>query len=252
MNIAWDAGSYRDNFSFVSEYGKAVVDLVSPGEGLALDLGSGTGALSGSLREKGYEVIGIDDSEEMVRLARSSYPDINFMKADALSFSLWKKADVIFSNAVFHWIDGKDQERLISNISANLRPGGELVAEFGGKGCAEAVHSSLERAFERRGLSYPRVFYFPSIGEYAPILERHGLEVRYAVLFDRPTPQKPGRSVKDWVRMFVKKPFEGLPEGLTEEIINEAEEDLRPRLLLPDGTWFIDYVRIRLKAIKQA
>lgn len=41
MNIQWDAGKYTDQFSFVHQYGSALIDMVG-GEGLSvLDLGSG-------------------------------------------------------------------------------------------------------------------------------------------------------------------------------------------------------------------
>lgn len=49
--------------------------------------------------------------------------------------------------------------------------------------------------------------------------------------------------------MFDLKPFDGIPEEETDEIINEAEERLRSRLFI-DGTWYVDYVRIRLRARK--
>ena len=127
-------------------------------------------------------------------------------------------------------------------MAAQLKPGGQFIFEFGGKGCAERVHSSLERQFARRGLAYPRTFYFPTIGEYAPILERAGFRVEYAVLFDRPTEQKTGDGLADWVRMFVKKPFEGLEPALGDEILRAAVEELRPALFR-DGKWFVDYVK---------
>lgn len=73
------------------------------------------------------------------------------------------------------------------------------------------------------------------------------MRVEYAILFDRPTPQK--GTIKDWIRMFDLKPFDGIPEEETNEIINEAEERLRSRLFI-DGTWYVDYVRIRLRARK--
>ncbi len=79
-------------------------------------------------------------------------------------------------------------------------------------GCTETVHSALEKNFSRRGLAYPRTFYFPTIGEYAPILEEQGFRVEYAVLFDRPTPQKSENGLEDWIRMFVKTPFEGISD----------------------------------------
>lgn len=96
-----------------------------------------------------------------------------------------EEVDAIFSNAVFHWIG--DQEKLLKNISKSLKDNGQLVCEFGGKGCAETIHLALQNEFERRNLIYPRVFYFPTISEYAPIVEKSGLKVVYATLFDRIT-----------------------------------------------------------------
>lgn len=253
MNIQWDAENYKENFSFVHQYGEDVLELIRQPEGsdkpLAVDLGCGNGALTAKLAEKGYEVIGIDDSAEMLRIARELHPELSFQKGNAISFELPQPADVIFSNAVFHWINAADQERMLRNIYRALKPGGQLVCEFGGKGCAEAVHSTLERLFAQKGYQYPRVFYFPTIGEYAPLLEKAGFRVEYAVLFDRPTPQKGGHGVRDWIEMFVKKPFEGVSEADKREILAEAEASLQDRLCR-NGTWFIDYVRIRLRAVK--
>ena len=169
--------------------------------------------------------------------------------ADATEFQLEEKADVIFSNAVFHWIDVNKQEKLISNISNQLKMGGTLVCEFGGKGCAESVHAALEKNFAKRGMRYQRTFYFPTIGQYAPILEKYGLQVEYAVLFDRPTEQKTENGLEDWIRMFVKEPFKNVNETMKNEIIQETVEELRDKLYI-DGKWFVDYVRIRIKAKK--
>lgn len=75
--------------------------------------------------------------------------------------------------------------------------------------------------------------------------------MRYAVLFDRPTVQKTEDGLADWIRMFDKKPFEGLEPELCDEIIAEASENLRP-VLFKDGKWIVDYVRIRIKAERPA
>lgn len=251
MNITWNAEEYRDNFSFVPQYGEDVLNLIDAAPGAsAVDLGCGNGGLTGKLAERGYRVIGVDASADMLKLAQERYPNVKFMQADACAFSLPEKADVIFSNAVLHWIDAGRQDTLLQNIADQLVPGGQLVCEFGGKGCAEHVHAALEKIFAAHGLTYRRTFYFPTVGEYAPMLERHGLQVRYAVLFDRPTPQQTENGLADWIRMFDKAPFEGVEESLRESIIREAEEVLRP-VLYRDGRWYIDYVRIRIKAVKQ-
>lgn len=250
-NINWDAADYKNNFSFVPAYGEAVISLITkqPGSS-AVDLGCGNGSLTKKLAEKGYIVTGIDDSEEMLLLARKEHPEQRFFSGNAVTFCLDKKVDVIFSNAVFHWIDEKDQPAMLSNIYRSLNPDGELVCEFGGFGCAETVHGTLEQCFSEHGLKYQRVFYFPTIGQYAPLLENAGFKIEYAALFDRPTPQNGSDGLANWIRMFVKKPFEGMEEALREEIISDAVTRLRNRLYR-NGCWIVDYVRIQFRAGKR-
>ena len=235
MNIDWNAKGYQKDFAFVPKYGEAVLDLIDAAPGaLAVDLGCGNGGLTGKLIERGYRVVGVDASAPMLALAKERYLDTTFLQADACTFQLPEQADVIFSNAVLHWIDAAKQNELIANIASQLKPGGQLVCEFGGKGCAETVHAAMEKIFAAHGLTYRRTFYFPTVGEYAPMLERHGLQVRAALLFDRPTPQQTEDGLADWIRMFDKAPFAGVSEELQETIIREAVETLRP-VLYHDG-----------------
>ncbi|MBQ8638883.1 MAG: class I SAM-dependent methyltransferase [Lachnospiraceae bacterium] len=250
MNIQWNSKNYKEQFSFVPQYGEAVINLITREKGCrVVDLGCGNGTLTKKLSDAGYDVIGIDDSAEMIALASSEYPEIAFRKENALSFELQEKADVIFSNAVFHWIDREKQEELARNLSRQLKLSGELVCEFGGYGCAEAVHSTLEACFRERNIAYPRTFYFPTIGEHAPILEKYGLQIEYAVLFDRPTPQQADDGLIEWINMFVKKPFENMDWNVRNEILNDTKSRLKEKLFI-DGKWYIDYVRIRIRARK--
>ncbi len=251
MNIQWNAANYTKNFDFVHKYGEDVLKLIDAPQGsYAIDLGCGNGALTQKLSEMGYQAEGIDGSADMLLRAEELHPGIKFTLADARDFHLKDKADVIFSNAVFHWIDEEDQGQLAKNIADNLNPEGALVCEFGGYGCAETVHSALEECFDKRGLIYPRTFYFPTIGQYALVLEAAGFRVEYAVLFDRPTLQKTEDGAADWIRMFVKTPFAGMALDQREDIIAAAVEKIKPALLTENG-WIIDYVRIRVKARKR-
>lgn len=157
MNIDWNAKGYQKDFAFVPKYGEAVLDLIDAAPGaLAVDLGCGNGGLTGKLIERGYRVVGVDASAPMLALAKERYPDTTFLQADACTFQLPEQADVIFSNAVLHWIDAAKQNELIANIAYQLKPGGQLVCEFGGKGCAETVHAALEKIFAAHGLTYRR------------------------------------------------------------------------------------------------
>lgn len=249
-NINWNASNYKENFSFVPAYGEAVLDLLTKPKGSCIvDLGCGNGILTKKLFERGYQVVGIDDSAEMIAQAKVDCPNIEFITGNALDFVLEHKADAIFSNAVFHWIDEQKQQKMLCNIFNQLNEGGELVCEFGGAGCAEHVHRTLEQCFLEHGFEYKRVFYFPTIGQYAPMLEKAGFRIEYALLFDRPTVQKGEDGLADWIKMFVKKPFEGIDKDIQNEIICEAVNRLKSVLYI-NGEWIVDYVRIRFRAVK--
>ena len=183
----------------------------------------------------------------MLAKAEELHPELKFKRADACTFTLEEKADAIFSNAVFHWID--NQDRLVQNIADNLKTGGELVFEFGGKGCAETVHKALEQAFTACRLEYINRFNFRSIGEFAPILEKYGFRVDYALLYDRPTKQVGENGLENWINMFVGSAFENMDDNIRKKIIAQAVELCRPKLYA-NGKWYVDYVRILMKAVK--
>lgn len=250
MNIYWDAEKYKQDFMFVPEYGAAVLDLLDAAPGArVVDLGCGNGALTRQLADRGYQVLGVDASPEQLALARQAYPDLTFREGNALDFALEQPADAIFSNAVLHWIDADKQQAMLDHIASQIRPDGLFVCEFGGKGCAEHVHAELERRFAAHGLHYRRTFYFPTIGEYAPLLEKAGFRVEYATLFDRPTRQVGSDGLADWIRMFDTAPFADVEPALADTIIAETVDALRP-VLYHDDAWYVDYVRIRFKLRK--
>ena len=101
----WDAGRYDSAHSFVWERGRGVVELLAPVPGeRILDLGCGTGHLTAHIAKSGAEVVGIDSSEDMVRVASQNYPNILFEVADARSLPYVAEFDAVFSNAVLHWV----------------------------------------------------------------------------------------------------------------------------------------------------
>ena len=81
------------------------------------------------------------------------------------------------------------------------------------------------------------------------MIEKEGMLVRYAALFDRSTALTGEDGMSSWIRMFIRTPFEGVDEDTENEIINETVKNLRNDLF-KDGIWYSDYVRLRMKAIK--
>jgi len=249
--MKWDAKQYTELFGFVSDYGRELLDLIDVEEGMTcLDLGCGSGELTKQLSDLGLNVIGIDTSKAMIKAAKKAYPDIDFRVGDARDIEIEDQVDIVFSNAVFHWISQNDQLQMLDGISDVLKVGGQLVMEFGGYGNNERIHHALRRAFAKRGYYYENPFFLPTIGEYATLLEKVGFRVCEAKLYDRPTPLNGETGLEDWIRMFEKENFEGIEKDEAGDIIAEAAESVR-RYLYNEGKWYADYVRIRIKAVKR-
>lgn len=251
MNIKWDANKYSSDFSFVHQYGNSLMDLIDGNNcGTVLDLGCGNGALSKVMHDKGYDVTGIDASKELLDIAKKNYPDIQFIEADATNFSLKEPVDIVFSNAVFHWINREYQQDMLKCVYEVLKENGQFVFEFGGYGNNQLIHRALGEIFSKHKYTYEMPFYFPTISEYATLLENAGFRVTYATLFDRPTELKGANGLKDWINMFVKTPFSVINnEDEKRMIIDKTVSNLQ-EILYKDGKWYADYVRIRMKAIR--
>ncbi|MBW4596354.1 MAG: class I SAM-dependent methyltransferase [Brasilonema angustatum HA4187-MV1] len=248
----WNAELYDSKHSFISELVANLVELLSPKPGeCILDLGCGTGHLTHKIASLGAEVIGIDSAPTMIEQARKNYPPLDFEVVDAKNLPYTEKFDSIFSNAVLHWI--KEPEEVVVGINRALKSGGRFVAEFGGKGNVNAIISALFNALQKAGSSTDTAlnpWYFPSIGEYGSLLEKHGFELTYATLFERPTPLEDGeQGLKNWLKMFADSLFSGLSTDAQRNILVDIENQLRPSLY-KNNTWFADYKRIRVIAVK--
>lgn len=250
----WNSALYEGSHAFVWQYGESLLELLVPKAGeRILDLGCGTGQLTEKIAQSGAFVHGIDSSLSMISTARSNYPQLDFAVADARNFQVNEPLDAVFSNAVLHWI--KEPDAVINCVAKALKPGGRFVAEFGGKGNVGAIVRALLSVLSEIGCEEPQAlnpWYFPSIGEYAGLLEKEGFDVGYAVLFDRPTPLEGGSAgMANWIKMFAGGFLSGLSDDVRSHVIRTVEEHLRS-VLYRDGNWNADYRRIRIVAVKKS
>jgi trans-aconitate methyltransferase len=249
---AWSPEQYQQGFSFVWRYGEELVNLLAPKPGeRILDMGCGTGQLTAEIAKSGAEVMGIDSSPEMISQAESNYPALRFELADATRFRTPEPFDAVFSNAALHWI--KDAGAAVATTAAALKPGGRFVAEFGGKGNVRTLVEALTAVCNEIG-GGSRVdanpWYFPSLAEYATLLEADGLEVTSGVLFDRPTLLEGGTAgLRNWMEMFLKAALQTMPASARSEFLERLERRLAPALFR-DGHWIMDYRRLRVIAFK--
>jgi len=252
MSQFWNTQLYDNSHDFVAKFGEGIFSWLQPKEGEdILDLGCGTGDLTKKIQEAGAKVIGIDSSGEMIATAKGKFSTIHFQQADATQLPFESTFDAVFSNAVLHWIPEK--EKAISNIYKSLRKGGRMVVEFGGKDNNQYMFAALKNSFKKRGytknanISY---LYYPSIGEYASLLEKQGFRVIRAAHFDRQTPLKGENGMKDCFLMFGDNFFPGIPSNVKYEILEETQAALRATHF-KNGAWSADYKRIRIVAIKE-
>jgi trans-aconitate methyltransferase len=245
VSSAWDPQRYQGKHSYVWKFGASLLELLEPRGGeQILDVGCGTGQLTAEIAKSGAHVVGLDKSEDMLRQARQNYPALTFIHGDAAGFRFEDPFDAIFSNAALHWV--KDAAAAVESIALALRPGGRFVSEFGGKDNIASIQAAFRAVFGAAADARSPWFY-PSIGEYTPLLERYGLEVRQASLFDRPIALE--GDIEDWLRMFCASYLRDLAGESADETIRQLAAHLRPTQYR-DGVWTIDYRRLRILAVK--
>lgn len=246
----WDAELYEARHSFVWQFGKGLIERLAPQPGeLILDVGCGPGQLTAKIAESGAHVTGLDASPEMIGQARQNFPRLSFVLESATSMNFEEEFDAIFSNAALHWV--LDTHGAANGMSRALRKGGRLVAEFGGRGNIQTIEQAIVSTLARYlGDHVPEGNnFYPSIGEYAAVLEAAHLEVRLAELYDRPTSLEGENGMANWIRQFKWFYFEALPAEQRSKALAEVVEELTPVLRNTDG-WFADYRRLRIIAVK--
>jgi len=144
-----------------------------PGESI-LDAGCGSGFDAVPLGAKGCEVVGVDVSPEMVRIARSRGVDAHV--ADLAELDLGRRFDKVLSCGALEFC--AEPGRVVARLAEHLSPDGSMVLLFP---MATAI-GSLYRTYHRRhGLD---VHLFER-SELETLLRAAGLAVH---AFERTTP----------------------------------------------------------------
>ncbi len=112
----WNSTQY---LKFKNERTQPAVDLamrIKNNPKTIVDIGCGPGNSTSVLRDifPYADILGIDNSPNMIEKAKAEHPDISFRLCDALSLD--GKYDLLFSNACLQWIP--DHETLIPSLRA--------------------------------------------------------------------------------------------------------------------------------------
>ena len=124
--------TFMDNVPY-DEWGEYLVSLLKKygvEDGLVLDMGCGTGAMTRYLDAHGYDMTGIDGSEEMLTIAKEkSSPDILYLLQDMREFELYgtMRAAVSICDSMNYILEEDDVLQDFSLVNNYLDPGGIFI-----------------------------------------------------------------------------------------------------------------------------
>ena len=124
---AW-AATYDDPNNGLFAIDEPAVDAILDGlpAGVALDAACGTGRFSVHLADRGHRVIGVDNSREMLELARAKVPSADFRLGDLHDLPLPDASvDVVLCALALAHVP--DLAPVMAQFARVVRPGGHVV-----------------------------------------------------------------------------------------------------------------------------
>ena len=106
------------------------------GQGIILDLGCGTGSVSVLMAEKGYSIIGVDSSEDMLAAAQaktaSRKADVMFIRQDIRELDLYGTVQGAFSvfDVMNYILDAEDLLKVFTRVRIFLEQGCPFVFDM--------------------------------------------------------------------------------------------------------------------------
>ena len=127
--------TFMDNIPYEEwcEYLTGLLKEQGVTEGLLLDLGCGTGSLTELLTDAGYDMIGVDNSEEMLELAlekkEQSGKDILYLCQDMREFELYGTVAAVVSicDCMNYILEPEDLTEVFRLVNNYLDPGGVFM-----------------------------------------------------------------------------------------------------------------------------
>ena len=239
----WNSEEYKNNSSNQKVWGSELLSkLHLLGNENVLDIGCGDGELTYRIAAKvpHGSVIGIDNSEDMIRLAKqnhdaSNFPNLSFAVKDVRELDFNDDFDVVFSNACLHWVI--DQKLVLNGIYRCLKRGGRILLQMGGHSNAADFYAAIERVTSRKkwtgffkGFVFPYGYY--TVQEYREFLLAVKLQIKKVEMLPRIMTFEDEEKFASWIRTtglpYIQRLPESSREGFIHEIVSEYLQNQPP------------------------
>ena len=262
-NYKWDAQEYEKHSQGQQKWARELIEKISlKGTEKVLDIGCGDGKVTAEISKlvrKG-SIIGVDNSAEMIKLAKDRhseaiYPNLSFQEMDAVNLNFNDRFDLIFSNAVLHWV--KDHKAVIKGMFKSLKHGGRVILQMGGKGNAAGIVDVLsELQIEKKWHSYFNEFnfpfYFPGTNEYKTLLLDYGFTLNRIELIPKNMEHAGIEALKGWIRTTWLPYTERVPEEERESFIDiVSKKYIEKYSANSKGIINVQMVRLEVEAVKK-
>jgi cyclopropane fatty-acyl-phospholipid synthase-like methyltransferase len=149
-NIAEQWHSNERDQSYVNRvlsYVDLVLQGLKPGARV-LDLGCGDGnPIAKYIAQNGFRVVGIDESQRMIEIAKKEVPEAEFIRDNMVSVQIAGTfAAAVAWDSIFH-VERKHHSNIFNKLAKSLEPGGRLLLSVGGSGADSFTSEMFGQTF---------------------------------------------------------------------------------------------------------
>jgi len=261
MTDVWSAEEYHRFSSGQQQWAQELINkLALNGNETLLDIGCGDGKITArlaSILDEG-KVVGIDSSQNMIAFANETYPPVRFGNLEfhlmnAESIELPYKFDVVFSNAVLHWVT--DHVSVLRRVHDHLTEAGRILFQKGGKGNAAGVLAAVDDVIQSSDWSsYFRDFILPysfyGIEEYSIWLREAGFDAKRIELVPKDMEHQGKEGLEGWLRTAWHPYTNRVSETRREDFISAvAEKYISQNPPVGDDIVHVAMIRLEVEAV---
>ena len=250
----WNASDYAQSSSLQQQWARELIARLGLRRGQrVLDIGCGDGKVTAEIAASAGFVLGVDNSPEMIALAKHSFPadNLRFQLADASDLPFDHEFDIIFSNATLHWV--KDHRPVLAGIARSLAAGGRILLQMGGKGNASGVVAAMDSVRTRpqwsqyfEQFTFPYGFYGPE--EYQEWLDEAGLPACKASLVTKDARHPTHAAFAGWLRTTWLPYTQRVPADQRETFIEEVVETYLAAYPPVNGAVHVQMIRLEVES----